>query len=207
MSAGEIVLPRGSEQELTMEKRLLTKDIELLREETIDLHAKIEEAGKGHSEAEVAMLSEFAKISSYAGLTDLTGQGVKVIINVKPDDEYQPGKYPVKDTDLLKIINDLRGAGAEAISVNEQRILATSEIRESGRHINVNLVRLAPPYVITAIGNSTTLKSSLEIKYGIIEDLQERGLSVTVENSDNVFVPAFSGTLRFDFATPTQEGG
>ena len=207
ISAGETVLPRGREQELTMEKRQLTRDIELLREESNDLYDKLEEAAKGSSEAEVAMYSEFIKISGFAGLTDLTGPGVTVVLDIQPNENPQLGLSSVKDSDLLKIINDLRGAGAEAISVNEQRILATSEVRESGRHINVNLVRIAPPYVINAIGNATTLKSSLEIKYGIIEDLQGRDILVSVESGENVFVPAYKGALKYNYASPTPEGG
>ena len=207
ISAGEIVLPRGQEQELVMEKRQLTGDIESLRDEANDLEAKIEEAAKGLSEAEGAMYSEFVKISGIAGFTDLLGPGVTVILGAQTEENTSTGIYSVKDSDLLKIINDLRGAGAEAISVNEQRVLATSEVRESGRHINVNLVRLAPPYIVSAIGNATLLKSSLEIKYGIIEDLESRGISVSVQADEDVFIPAFSGNLRFDYAKPTQGGG
>ena len=203
----ESITSMGREQELATEKRQLTREIELLLVESNDLQGKIEEAGKGHSEAEGAMYSEFIKINGIAGLTDLSGPGVTVVLSPQPDEDPRSGMYSIKDSDLLKIINDLRGAGAEAISVNQQRILATSEVRESGRHINVNLVRLAPPYTVNAIGNASTLKSSLEIKYGIIEDLQGRGISVTVEDSEDVFVPAFNGTMRFDYAKPTQGGG
>ena len=175
-NSGETALTRGREQELSQEKNRLARDIDLLKDEFNDLYNKIEEASKGRSEAEVAMYSEFVKISGFAGLTDLTGPGVTVVLDIQPDNAHQKGLNSVRDTDLLKIINDLRGAGAEAISVNEQRVLATSEVRESGKHINVNLVRIAPPYVIKAIGNPTMLQSSLVIKYGIIEDLQVAGL-------------------------------
>ena len=207
VNAGETVSSMGREQELATERRQLTREIELLLVESNDLQGKIEEASKGHSEAEGAMYSEFIKINGIAGLTDLRGPGVTVVLSPQPDEDPRSGMYSIKDADLLKIINDLRGAGAEAIAVNQQRILATSEVRESGRHINVNLVRLAPPYTLCAIGNASMLKSSLEIKYGIIEDLQGRGISVSVEEGEDVFVPAFSGAIHFDFAKPTQGGG
>ena len=207
VNAGEAITSMGREQELTTEKRQLTREIELLLVESNDLQGKIEEASKGHNEAEGAMYSEFIKINGIAGLTDLVGPGVTVVLSPQPDEDPRSGLYSIRDSDLLKIINDLRGAGAEAISINQQRILATSEVRESGRHINVNLVRLAPPYTVCAIGNASMLKSSLEIKYGVIEDLQGRGISVILEDSEDVFVPAYSGTMRFDFAKPTQGGG
>jgi uncharacterized protein YlxW (UPF0749 family) len=104
------------------------------------------------------------------------------------------------------VINDLRGAGAEAISINGQRILATSEVRQAGNHINVNLTRLSPPYKITAIGNPGTLKSSLEIKGGLVEYLAANGVQVEVQQSDSLQAPAYSGPLRFDYAKHVQRG-
>ena len=59
-----------------------------------------------------------------------------------------------KRQDLLYIINDLKRGGAEAISINEQRIISTSEIRCVGNTILVNTTRLAPPYHIKVIGLS-----------------------------------------------------
>ncbi|MCG9968073.1 DUF881 domain-containing protein [Pelotomaculum terephthalicicum JT] len=207
-SSIESGVPSGREQELTMEKRQLQKDITQLREEVDDLTAKLEEAGKGSSQATDAFTSELLKIRLYAGLTKVEGPGVEVTLdnlaeNARPGGN--PNLYFVKDEDLLKIINDLRGAGAEAIAVNNQRILATSEVRLAGNHINVNLTKLTAPYKVTAIGNATTLKSSLEIKGGLVENLSER-ITVKVEERDNIVIPAFTGELRFDYARSTQRG-
>jgi uncharacterized protein YlxW (UPF0749 family) len=206
-NATETGLLPGREHELSVEKRQLDRETVRLLEEVADLQAKIVEAGKGRTEAEVAMYSEFVKIRILAGFTDLFGPGIEVIIDGESEEEPQSGRRAVGDRDLLRIINDLCGAGAEAISVNGQRILATSEVRQAGRHININLVRMAPPYQITAIGNATTLKSSLEIKSGVVEDLEGSGISVSIEVKDGVLVPAFNGALNFDYAKPTQGGG
>jgi len=202
-------VPYGREQELTVEKRQLDRDMEQLREEVADLSAKLEEAGKGYSEATDAFNSELLKIKLYAGLTAVEGPGVEVILDNLPENTrpgVNPYLSPIKDDDLLKVINDLRGAGAEAIAVNNQRILATSEVRLAGNHINVNLTKLTAPYKVTAIGNATTLKSSLEIKGGLVEYLSDLGIVVKVEAKDNILIPAFTGVLRFDYAKPTQRG-
>lgn len=202
-------VPYGRDQELTVEKRQLEKDMTQLREEVDDLSSKLEEAGKGSSQATDAFNSELFKIRLYAGLTKVEGPGVEVTLDDLPENARpggNPDLYSIKDDDLLKVINDLRGAGAEAIAVNNQRILATSEVRLAGNHINVNLTKLTVPYKVTAIGNSTTLKSSLEIKGGLIENLSELGITVKVEARDNIIIPAFTGSLRFDYAKPTQRG-
>lgn len=54
---------------------------------------------------------------------------------------------------LLSLVNKMKDAGAEAISINGQRIITTTEISLAGNNVNINTVPTAPPYVIKAIGN------------------------------------------------------
>lgn len=199
-------IPTERYQELTIEKKQVETDLTNLEEEVADLTAKIEEARKGRTEAADVLESELNKIKLYAGLTPLVGPGVEIVMENPPQTHSGAGFYNIRDEDLLKVINDLRGAGAEAISINDQRILTTSEVRQAGNHINVNLTRLSPPYKITAIGNPGTLKSSLEIKGGLVEYLAANGTIVEVQQSDNIQVPAYSGPLRFDYAKHVQRG-
>jgi uncharacterized protein YlxW (UPF0749 family) len=199
-------IPTERYQELTIEKKQVETDLTHLEEEIGDLTAKIEEAMKGRTEAAGVLESELNKIKHYAGLTAVMGPGVEIAMKNPPESQGGAGYYNIRDEDLLKVINDLRGAGAEAISINDQRILATSEVRQAGNHINVNLSRLSPPYRIIAIGNPGTLKSSLEIKGGLVEYLAANGTIVEVHQSDNVQIPAYSGPLRFDYAKHVQRG-
>lgn len=199
-SAVDKGVPFNREQELVMEKKQLEKDLSQLREEVADLSGKLDEAGKGNPI--FALESELAKLKLYAGLVPVTGPGVEITL-----DSYEHARAiptPVHDDDLLKVVNDLRGAGAEALAINDQRIVATSEIRLAGSHINVNMVRLSPPYRITAIGNAATLKSSMEIRGGLVEYLSDRGISVSVKEQYNILIPAFSRALNFEHAKPVQ---
>lgn len=197
-------VPFDRVQELTIEKKQLERDLNHLQEEAADLAAKLEEAGKGYAEAAGALESELSKVKLYAGLTQVKGPGVEVILQ-NQSEPARSGLYSIKDEDLLKVVNDLRGAGAEAISINDQRILATTEIRLAGHHINVNLTRLTPPYKVSAIGNPDTLKSSLEIKGGLAEYLNDLGVTVRVQAGDNIAIPAYTGALRFEYAKPTSK--
>lgn len=194
-------VPLDRIQELTMEKKQTERDLSQLQEEVADLEFKLEEAGKGHTAATGALESELFKNKLYGGLVPVEGQGVEVLLDNRPGSSF----YTIKDDDLLKVLNDLRGAGAEAISINDQRIIATSEVRLAGNHINVNLTRLSPPYKVCAIGPSATLKSSLELRGGLTEYLNDLGVAVTVQSKDRVLVSAYTGSLRFDYAKPTQK--
>lgn len=102
-----------------------------------------EEAAAGGGSA--ALVHELEQLSITAGLTDLEGPGVAVVLedsssaNVTGDE----ADYLIHDSDLLSVINELRSAGAEAISLNGERILATSEIRCTGAVVTVNGRRYA----------------------------------------------------------------
>jgi len=202
-------VPYDRVQELAIEKKQVERDINHLQDEVADLTAKLEEAGKGHAEATGALESELAKIKLYAGLITVEGPGIEVSLDNPSGLAMGPGGasslYLIKDDDLLKVINDLRGAGAEAMAINGQRIMATSEIRLAGSHINVNLTRLSPPYKVVAIGNPDALKSSLEIKGGLVEYLNDLGIAVEVRTKDSVRAPAYNGALRFEYAKTVQK--
>ena len=101
-----------------------------------------------------------------AGLTALEGPGLVVTL----DDNNSglasaPGedanRYVIHYENLLYIVNDLRNAGAEGISINGQRIVVASEIRCVGNVILINTTRLAPPYEISAIGDPHTLEDAI----------------------------------------------
>ena len=90
-----------------------------------------------------------------AGLTDVEGPGVSVILNDSKAENTtgDEADYLIHDSDLLSVINELRDAGAQAISFNGERILATSEVRCAGSVVMVNGKRFAAPFIIYAIGD------------------------------------------------------
>ncbi len=151
--------------------------------------------------------SELIKIG--AGVVALQGPGVIVTI----DDSKRPSKpgenpnlYLIHDDDILKVINELWAAGAEAISINDQRLIASSEIRCAGPTLSVNNTRYSPPYDIRAIGDPQTLENALKMRGGVIETLQFWGIQVNIKSLEDVQVPAYKGTFRFEYAKPVKEG-
>ncbi|MFZ5647226.1 MAG: DUF881 domain-containing protein [Bacillota bacterium] len=148
-----------------------------------------------------------ARIES--GLAGVYGPGIEVTLNdsniaVKPGEN--PNLYVLHDEDILRVLNELRAAGAEALAINNQRVLATSEIRCTGPTILINRSqRLTPPFVISAIGNQETLANSLKMRGGVIETLQFWGIQVSIKKVSQVNIPALSGTISFDYAKPVAE--
>ncbi len=153
-------------------------------------------AGGGVNET---LYAEVEQLELVAGLTEVEGPGVMVVmrdstaVNVTGDEQ----DYLIHDNDLLTVINDLRDAGAEAISLNGERLLATSEVRCAGAVVIVNGRRYAAPYVLNAIGDSATLYNALTMRNGVVDVLGQWKIEVAVTPSDKLTVPKYNGVLDF----------
>lgn len=183
-----LVMLKDSDQQ----KADLEREISDLRKQVSDL-----------SEGKIPGLGVNAQMAM--GATSLEGPGLVVTIN----DSSQPlqrGEDPnisiVHNDDLLRLVNELKSAGAEAVSVNDQRLVATSEIACAGTTILINKSRVAPPFVIRAIGNPDTMDSALSMRGGIVEYLQFYGIQVNIAKKSKVVLPAYTGSTLFKYARP-----
>ena len=155
-------------------------------------------------------IKDIENIKMGAGVLAMQGPGISIVI----DDSKKQSKtgenlnlYLIHDDDILKVINELRAAGAEGISINEQRLIATSEIRCAGPTLSVNNTRYSPPYEIKAIGDSQTLENALKMRGGVVETLQFWGIQITIKTENNVILPAYKSQFRFEHSKPIKEGG
>ncbi len=195
-------LPYQRVEELSARLIEAEKERDALQEQVASLQKA--QPAPGGSEGE-RILKELRLRS---GMTALTGPGVVVTIDdskIQSKAGENQNLYIIHDDDLLKVINELRAAGAEAISVNGQRLVATSEIRCAGPTLSVNNVRSAPPYEIRAIGDTSTLESALRMRGGVMETLQVWGIQLEVKASQNVTVPAYKGAAPFSYAKEAEE--
>ena len=141
-------------------------------------------------------------LSLRASLVDVEGPGVVLTITdskTPVKDGENPNLYLIHDEDMLRIVNELRAAGAEAISINDQRLIGTSEIRCSGPTITVNGKIFAPPFIIKAIGDTKTLHSSLTMRGGVVESLKYWGIEVKIQDETHITVPAYDGTMKQNY--------
>lgn len=156
----------------------------------------------------VAIINEkLSEAERYAGLTEVEGKGITVVLNdvELTEDMKASGLYNnygiVHDVNIRTFINELKAAGAEAISVNGERIVAMSEVRCVGPTIMVNGERVAAPFKIKAIGNPGNLESALRINGGAVEEATKiYGISVTISKSDKLVIGKYLGSTQMGYA-------
>lgn len=100
-------------------------------------------------------------LGAVAGGAEVTGPGLRVVARDAPGAAGSTGGGVIRDTDLQSLVNALWTAGAEAISINGNRLTSLSAIRFAGRAITVDYRSLMPPYVIEAIGDPNTMPARL----------------------------------------------
>jgi len=174
-----------------------------IREETADrlkneYDARIKALGDNEIELRIKELyDDLSKAELIAGLTEVSGSGIVFSINDRSRqdvmiNEIDQGLLIVHSYQVFSIINELKKAGAQAISINGERIIASSEIFCTGGNIKINGHMNTPPYVITAIGNPDHLHKGI-IDSEIYTEITGRRLRVTLNKENNLVVPKYSG--------------
>lgn len=151
------------------------------------------------------ILEEEAKeYEKYLGYTNVVGEGI--IITLKDSDDDDPLKR-ISYSDLLTLVNELKLAGAEAISINDERIVTTSDITSiRDGIILINTIRVSNPYVVRAIGNKKYLESSITIKGGFIDETKAYNKSVEYVLEDRITIPKYEGKMELEYSK-VSEGG
>ena len=140
-----------------------------------------------------------------AGLSEVTGDGLEITLNDNQKisaSSYlgDPNELLVHYTDVIRVVNELKNAGAQAISVNEQRIVTTSSIECDGTVITVNGEKIGMPIKIKAIGLQERL-INIDRQNGYVMILRERsGIVADVEKKENITIPKYTGVLKFQYA-------
>lgn len=193
-----------SELEIMRESELKTEitalktkcdEVETKIKETNEKILEYEAASMEGKEASALLQKELQETEDLLGKNSVEGEGI--IIKMA-----NSGSSKINSEDLLELVNLLKNAGAEAISINEQRIVYDSyivDINESG-HITINGKWEASPFTIKAIGNTTYLESAVSQKnYGYIDTQTSEGKQITLERASNIIIPAYNKSLDFEY--------
>lgn len=153
-----------------------------------------------NTEGSLEKEKELKKNNILIGLTDVSGEGVIVTLkdntNISSDSTILDPSYAlVHYGDILGIVNELKNAGAEAISINEQRVISTTAITCEGNVINVNGEKVSSPFIIKAIGSSVYMNSALTRPGGTIEFLNQ-SIQASVKTSNNITINKYSGVIN-----------
>jgi uncharacterized protein YlxW (UPF0749 family) len=160
-------------------------------------------AAEGRSAA-ARLNRQLQEMRVLAGLTPLEGPGVVVELNDStraPRPGEDPNKTILHYTDIYGVVAELWSAGAEAVAINGERVVSSTGINCVGTTILCNTKRMAPPYVITGIGDAKKMLDFLRRPGGGLELLASFDFPVKVSSRARVDVPAYRGTFRFDHTT------
>jgi len=169
------------------------------------LNGEIAHLIKG-KDAESEKNKKLAEYRLFAGLTQVSGPGVQVTL-IDSNRHNSFGNDPlnlsnlIHDADIVMVVNELKAAGAEALSVNGERIIGISSIRCVGPVVHVNNVPAAPPYIIQAVGDQNALFGGINLPNGVLDRLRQFDATmVKVEKRDKMLLPAFAGGTQMHFA-------
>lgn len=145
------------------------------------------------SETRELVKKELTEARKNLGLTDVIGEGIVVTLTDTDEKSYQA-------EDLLDIINELRDAGAEAISINNERITNITDIVDiSSRYIRINSNYISSPYNIKAIGDKTHLKSALMIKNGYYDMKDKAEYKISISESSSIKIEKYTKEINLKY--------
>lgn len=199
-------------QTLTAELRQLRLEKELLYEELTDLENRLRQYELSEADENLMiknLKNDLEKYQLMAGYLPGIGPGVIITLDDPPDNNQHQsggGSFIVYNYELLlELINTLNAAGAEAISINDQRYVSTTAIHYTANSLQINDTATSPPYEIKAVGNPETLEAALNMRYGIVWQMRQYyNLQINVQKSDEIQVPRYQRLFEFQHAFPLE---
>ncbi|WP_207727037.1 DUF881 domain-containing protein [Anaerosolibacter carboniphilus] len=187
------------------DKQQLLGQVDLLQRRMKEIEDK-----ESQEDGQLKNLSaELEKYKMISGVRAVKGKGVVVVVDDPPIGPDHPSDLSVIMINydlLLSLMNKLNDAGAEAISINDQRIVSNTEIHLAGNNVNINSVPTSPPFIIKAIGNPDTLEAALNIRFGIIWQMKDTyNLQVSIKKGEEVMIPRYDKITKFIYAKTLED--
>ncbi|MCW5938810.1 MAG: DUF881 domain-containing protein [Fimbriimonadaceae bacterium] len=190
----------AGELDLTDENEQLRSEVTKLRDDV----TKLQNAVAENSNASQSLNKSLQEIKVFAGLTEIEGPGVIVTLrdSTSPADTVMNAVGPIiHDNDVLRVVNELRNAGAEALSVNNRRVGPNTNFRCVGTTIHVDEVKIASPVVIRAVGDPETLFGAMTMPGGVVSEIREYDPKmVEIKPVKSLRLPGYSGSTIFKVA-------
>jgi len=183
----ELLVEKNNNENLKQRLQELQREVDTFKSGEMDVKENIE-----------ALEQQVLAARIKAGLETVKGSGLIITIEAG-------GLKTVEDRHIEELINELKASDVQAISVNDERIVAMSEIRKAGDYIMVNGNQLVPPYTIKAIGHADNMERSLKLLGGVLEKFQIYEFKTSIKKDDNVVIPAVREEyIKIDRLTPVQ---
>ena len=201
-------LNNQNSSDVTVEIEQYKKEKAALEAKVNDLQNKVkgyEDAAASKSDSTKNLLDELESSRILIGEVDVKGQGVVIYLNPNSNLFGNSVNNHITDKDLVYLVNELRFAGAEAISINDIRIVSRTGIRTAGNYILINDEKISPSkrIVIQAIGDKSLLYSAMSFPE-VFSDLKAI-CDVKFEKSDSITIKKYNKPYKFEYAEPVKE--
>ncbi len=198
----------------TFSEDKLRDEVLKLKEQYDNLYTELENAEKEletirktateDNDSSKAIEEEIKLTNRLLGLTELQGKGIILVLSdnkTQSVDGVTSGNiidYIIHDEDLIVLLNELKNCGAEAISINQQRIVNTTGITCDGLVIRINGQKVSAPYEIKAIGSPERLMG-IDTLGSYKEKLDQLGLIKEFKKSNDITIPKYEGVFNFQY--------
>ena len=171
-------------------------------EETLTTLNSYKEENMSDNKTKETLELELENLEKALGKTNVEGEGIIITLTEKKQSELAEDEEvtPIKAEDLVYIVNYLKDSGAEAISINEERIVNTTDIVDVGEAIKIKskFIR-SNSYKIKAIGNSSYLESSIFGEGGYAEQLDSTGIKPEVQKQSKIQILQYTGDFDIEY--------
>jgi len=174
------------------------------------------ETSLNEDESLSVMKEELARTRKLAGLVSMEGKGIflRIVDNIPASQSAvgqeaaagYPDNYVIDDEDLRWLVNTLFFNGAQAVSINGHRLIATTPIRNVGDVIQVDMKTIKPPYELKALGEPDVLISALKLE-GVEENFLLANKKIVIEKRDKLIIPANQEPRVIQYMKPVKAKG
>ncbi len=166
---------------------------------------QVRQSASNKNEKDLQNETEIKNNQVLLGLTEVSGQGIIIKLDenrkINSEEVINISGYLVHAEDLLYIVNELFNSGADAISINNQRIVNTSSIICDGNIIRINGKMVGVPIEIKAIGYPERMDGALSRPGGYLQLMANEGVVITIERSENITIPKYEGIYSYEYIT------
>ena len=184
-----------NEEELKKEILSLQNKYNQTNEKLEDTNLKIIEYEKslvkGENNSNI-LDEELNESKMLAGFTEVEGKGVALILEDNEEEQ-------ITSSHLLNLVNELKYAGAEAISINNNRITNFTDIVDVNYIIMIDGIKISSPYEVKAIGDQTYLSSTLNAKDGFLSTYKETGFTISMSEESKLQIPKYNKEIKIKY--------
>ena len=172
------------------------EEVEKKYEETSSKIDEYKQNKESNEDTEKLVDDELQQVNMQLGKVDVQGEGIEVTLRETDNEEISR----ITADDLILIVNALKVSGAEAISINDERIINMSDMVDINESfIKINGQKIVAPYIIKAIGNQSYLESSLISNGGPVDEMKKIGQDVSITKSNKVIVPKYNKEIKIKY--------